>query len=99
MRSSVNQSGRSASKSSLPSTASPPRPLSRTPSVAISDYVNNVEYLGRMKAGRERIGLDGEPAGIITVEEEERARAKLASTLHPANAAKPRLTLRRAVQP
>src|SRR5262245_42695707 len=44
---------------------------------ALRWYVHAGGYLYRMRAGAERIGLDGKPAGSVTAEEAEDARAKL----------------------
>jgi sRNA-binding protein len=40
---------------------------------ALAFYVGNFSYLGKIKAGRERIALDGKPAGAVTDEEERNA--------------------------
>jgi sRNA-binding protein len=94
---------------------------------ALAIYVNNFGYLRQIKAGRDRIGLGGEPAGVVTAEEEHHSAPRLAAckqrrkskkkksrqppepaihhlaktprttSIHSANAAKPRLSLRKEV--
>jgi sRNA-binding protein len=44
---------------------------------ALAFYVGNSCYLGRIRADRERIGLDGKPAGVVTTEEERNATQRL----------------------
>ena len=77
---------------------------------ALSFYVNNLAYLRNLKAGADRIDLEGEPAGTVAKDAENIAKNKLEWRTdkpkpkskskskpqpHPANAAKPRLTLGR----
>ena len=44
---------------------------------ALASYVRSPQYLRSFKEGAERIGLDGQPAGIVTTEEAEHAKGKL----------------------
>ena len=44
---------------------------------ALGLYVNSPAYLAALIAGKPRIGLDGEPAGEVTEEQREIARARL----------------------
>jgi ProP effector len=45
---------------------------------ALGQYVGGVTYLELLRAGAERWGLYGEPAGEVTARDEEQAREKLA---------------------
>lgn len=45
---------------------------------ALRDYTAGPLYLRGLVAGATRVGLDGEPAGEVTAEEEAKARAALA---------------------
>jgi ProP effector len=47
---------------------------------ALACYVNNPVYLARCREGAKRIGLDGEPAGSITAEQENYAKILRAMT-------------------
>ena len=44
---------------------------------ALAWYVNGGSYLWRLKAGAERIDLQGHPAGTVTEEEAKHAKARL----------------------
>lgn len=52
---------------------------SREIHAALGWYVYGVNYLWRMRAGAERIDLDGKPAGTVSTADAEHARAKLAA--------------------
>src|SRR5215467_13279729 len=45
---------------------------------ALGTYCRNPVYLGHMGKGAERLDLNGEPAGVVTDDEEARAKATLA---------------------
>jgi ProP effector len=45
---------------------------------ALTSYAHNTSYLKALVAGAVRIGLDGEPAGTVTKEQEAVARLELA---------------------
>src|SRR5262245_4040373 len=47
-------------------------------SKALGFYCSNPAYLGRTRKGAERLDLNGEPAGVVTDDEEARAKATLA---------------------
>ena len=47
-------------------------------SAALAYYAHNANYLKALVAGAVRIGLDGEPAGTVTVAQEAHARLELA---------------------
>jgi ProP effector len=44
---------------------------------ALASYVRSPQYLRSFQEGAERIGLDGQPAGVVTAEEAEHAKGKL----------------------
>src|SRR5262245_47603897 len=46
---------------------------------ALGGYCANSVYLRNSRAGAPRIDLDGNPAGIVTVEQSQRAMARLAA--------------------
>jgi sRNA-binding protein len=70
---------------------------------ALQHYVCSLPYLHALRAGAERIGLDGRPDGEVSDEEAEAAanriksrldyEAEINKRLHAANADKPRLSL------
>jgi len=45
---------------------------------ALAWYVNGIDYLQRLRAGADRIGLDGAPSGVVSEVDEAHAREKLA---------------------
>jgi len=47
-------------------------------SAALAYYAHNASYMKALLAGAVRIGLDGEPAGTVTAEQEAHARLELA---------------------
>jgi sRNA-binding protein len=46
---------------------------------ALRVYVASDVYLQRCKEGRPRLGLDGKPAGVVTAEEAQHAKVRLAA--------------------
>ena len=54
-------------------------------------YCSNYRYLIALQEGAARIGLDGEPAGIVTADEAAHARQRLAEQLKPKPAPTPQL--------
>ena len=48
-------------------------------SAALAFYAHNTAYMKALVAGAGRIGLDGEPAGVVTAEQEAFARSQLAA--------------------
>jgi sRNA-binding protein len=46
---------------------------------ALAWYVNGIRYLHNLRAGADRIGLDGGPVSVVTEADEARAREKLAA--------------------
>jgi len=48
-------------------------------SAALAFYAHNASYMKALVAGAVRIGLDGEPAGEVTAEQEALARSQLAA--------------------
>ena len=46
---------------------------------ALGAYCSNPAYLGHTRKGAWRLDLNGEPAGVVTAEEEAHAKARLAS--------------------
>jgi ProP effector len=49
--------------------------------LALAHYCNNRVYLVRLRAGAGRIVLDGNPCGVVTIEEQRAAAEKLATRL------------------
>jgi sRNA-binding protein len=47
--------------------------------IALRFYTSNIGYLRAMRTGAERVGLDGNPAGVVTAEEAANAREKIAA--------------------
>ena len=56
--------------------------------LALRAYTSNSVYLSHMRTGVTRIGLNGEPAGIVTAEAAKAAAEKLATRLLKAGARK-----------
>jgi ProP effector len=47
---------------------------------ALGMYCSNPVYLGHIRTGARRLDLDGNPAGVVTADEEAHARATLTGT-------------------
>src|ERR1700751_4605177 len=50
---------------------------------ALRAYTGTRRYLQTLRAGAMRVGLDGEPAGTVTAEEEAAANARLTESTTP----------------
>jgi sRNA-binding protein len=44
---------------------------------ALKQYVGETKYLERLRAGKDRVGLDGKPVGKVTEEHEKHSKMKL----------------------
>ena len=52
-------------------------------SAALAFYTGSTSYLKALVAGAVRIGLDGEPAGVVTADQEGDAQRRLAAKQRP----------------
>jgi ProP effector len=58
--------------------------------VALRYYTGNAAYLRSIRQGAPRVDLEGKPAGTVTAEDEQAAKAKLAARHKPKLAARPK---------